>query len=79
MKPQEVLTLWMKLKKGAEESKINFGRIDDFQNLRIYAYADASYKNQDNGVRSTEGRVLFLTNGTKASPILWKAKKIVCL
>ena len=65
-----------KAKEGAEDSKINFGRIDDFENLKIYGFSDASYKSVDDKVRSVEGRILFLTNGDKASPIMWKSKKI---
>ena len=65
-----------KAKEGAEDSKLKFQRIDDFKNLKIYGFADASYKTQDNKVRSVEGRILFLTNGKKASPIMWKSKKI---
>ena len=65
-----------KAKEEAESSKIQYGRKADFKNLKIYGYADASFKTQDDRVRSVEGRILFLTNGTRASPIFWKAKKI---
>ena len=44
--------------------------------MQIHGFADASFKTQDGRTRSVEGRILFLTNGKKASPILWKSKKI---
>ena len=44
--------------------------------MKIYGFADASYKTQDNKVRSVEGRILFLTNGKEASPIMLKSMKI---
>ena len=44
--------------------------------MQIHGHADASFKTQDGKTRSVEGRILFLTNGRKASPILWKSKKI---
>ena len=65
-----------KAKVGADESKIRYKKIDKFKNLQIHGYADASFKTQDGKTRSVEGRILFLTNGRRASPILWKSKKI---
>ena len=65
-----------KAKEEAEESKIVFKRIGDFSSLKIFGFSDASYKTVDEKVRSVEGRLLFLTNGEEASPILWKSKKI---
>ena len=65
-----------KAKEGAEESAIRYKHIDSFENLKIFGYADASYKTMDDKVRSVEGRVIFLTNGERASPLLWKSKKI---
>ena len=65
-----------KAKAGADESKIRYKKIDKFENLQIHGYADASLKTQDGKTQSVEGRILFLTNGKKASPILWKSKKI---
>ena len=61
-----------------EPLALNFSRIGNFENLRIKLYADASYNNQDNKVRSTEGRVLLLEDdkSTKASIFAWKTKKI---
>ena len=65
-----------KAKEGADESKIQYKKINKFKNLQIHGYADASFKTQDGKTRSVEGRILFLTNGRKASQILWKSKKI---
>ena len=39
---------------------LNFSRIGKRENLRIKLYTDASFNNQENKVRSTEGRVLLL-------------------
>ena len=64
------------IRKAKEESRILCKKIDKFENLQIHGYADASYRTQDGKTRSVEGRILFLTNGKKASPILWKSKKI---
>ena len=66
-----------KAKSKAEESVIRYKHIDKFENLQIFGYADASYKTMDEKVRSVEGRVIFLTNGDRASPLLWKSKKIL--
>ena len=65
-----------KTKKEAEESRIHYKRINNFKNQMIHGYDDASFMTQDNKVSSVEGRMLFLTNGDKASKILWKSKKI---
>jgi hypothetical protein len=57
---------------------LNFSRIGKRENLRIKLYTDASFNNQENKVRSTEGRVLLLEDkeSTKASIFSWKTKKI---
>ena len=59
-----------KAKRGAAESRIHY------KNLKIHRYADTTFKTQDNKVRSVDGRILFLTNGERASPILWNSKNI---
>ena len=58
------------------ESIVRFTRIDDFKNLKIVGLADASYRSQDEKVRSVEGRVIMLTNGIRVAPLCWKSKKI---
>ena len=60
-----------------EECAVKFSKIDDFKNLKIIGFGDASYKTTDEKTRSVEGRVIFLSNGKKASPLLWKSRKIV--
>jgi hypothetical protein len=57
---------------------LNFSRLGKRENLRIKLYTDASFNNQENKVRSTEGRVLILENetSTRASIFSWKTKKI---
>ena len=65
-----------KAKDEAEQSKIVYSKIDKFENLKIFGFSDASYKTVDDKTRSVEGRILFLTNGEKSCPIMWKAKKI---
>ena len=61
-----------KAKKEAEGSRIHYKRINNFKNLMKHGYADAdaSFKTQDNKLRSVEEKILFLKNGDKASPIL---------
>ena len=65
-----------KAKQEAENSKIVFRIIGDYKDLKIIGFSDASYKTVDDKVRSAEGRLLFLTDGERAAPILWKSKKI---
>ena len=65
-----------KAKDEAEHSKIVYSKIDKYENLKIFGFSDASYKTVDDKTRSVEGRILFLTNGDKSCPIMWKAKKI---
>ena len=57
---------------------LNFTRIGNKENLRIKLYTDASFNNQENKIRSTEGRVLLLENegSSKANIFSWKTKKI---
>ena len=43
----------------------------------VHAYADASFRTQDEKTCSVEGRIVFLTNGKKSAPLLWKSKKIM--
>ena len=59
-----------------EECLVKFGRVDKFENLKIIGFGDAAYKKMDDQTRSVEGRVIFLSNGTRASPLLWKSRKI---
>ena len=48
------------------------------QELNVKAYADASYGNQDNKTRSTEGRVILIENQETGSVnvVSWKMKNI---
>ena len=57
---------------------IKFTRLGNKENLRIKLYTDASFNNQENKLRSTEGRVLLVENKlSKESNIFsWKTKKI---
>ena len=65
-----------KAKEGANELRIHYKKIHKFENLQIHGYANASYRTQDGNTTSIKGRILFLTNEKRASPILWKSKKI---
>ena len=57
---------------------LNFSRLGNREHLKIKLYTDASFNNQENRVRSTEGRVLLLENEKtdRASSFSWKTKKI---
>ena len=65
-----------KAHEGAKESKVMLKRTDDYINLEIHAYADTLFKTQDEKTRSFKERILFLINGKKASPLMWKSIKI---
>ena len=67
-----------KIVKRAKEKEcfVRYKHIDKKENLYIAALADASYRKIDDKTRSTEGRILLLTNGEKASPLLWKSRRI---
>ena len=69
-----------KLIKKAKASRniLKFVRLGDASKLTLKIYSDASYCNQDGKTRSTEGRVLLLTNEeTKlVNVVSWKTKKI---
>ena len=57
---------------------LNFTQIGKLENLRLKIYTDASFNNQENKIRSTEGRVLMLESkvSTQANIFSWKTKKI---
>ena len=57
---------------------LNFTRLGNRDSLRIKLYCDASFNNQDDKLRSTEGRVLLLESkdSEKANIFSWKTKKI---
>ena len=57
---------------------LNFTQIGKLQDLTLKLYCDASFNNQEQKVRSTEGRVLMLENkvSSKANIFSWKTKKI---
>ena len=57
---------------------LNFTRIGNKKDIRLKLYCDASFNNQEDKIRSTEGRVLLLENkeSSKANIFCWKTKKI---
>ena len=57
---------------------LNFTEISELQDLKLKLYCDASFNNQEQKVRSTEGIVLMLESkvSSKANIFLWKTKKI---
>ena len=59
-----------------KQSSVTFSRIGDFPDLKILGFGDASYRRMDDKNKSVEGRVILLSNGRKASPLLWKSRKI---
>ena len=69
-----------KVIKKAKTSRniLKFVKLGDASKLTLKIYADASYCNQDGKTRSTEGRVLLLTNEETGlvNVVSWKTKKI---
>ena len=61
-----------------EPITLKFTRVGPFDKMRLKLYCDASFNNQDNKLRSTEGRVLLLENqmSNKVNLFSWKTKKI---
>ena len=57
---------------------MNFTKLGNKDDLRIKLFTDASFQNQDNKLRSTEGRVLLLEgpDTSTANIFSWKTKKI---
>ena len=57
---------------------LNFTKLGNKEDLEIKIYTDASFNNQDNKIRSTEGRILLLgtKKGNKVNAFAWKTKKI---
>ena len=58
--------------------KLNFTKLGNKEDLEVKIYTDASFNNQDNKVRSTEGRILLHGNkkSSKVNAFSWKTKKI---
>ena len=57
---------------------LTFTRLGDISELVVKLYTDASYNNQDNQVRSTEGKVVLVENPKTGAVcvVSWKTKKI---
>ena len=57
---------------------LNFTKLGNKRNMTIKLYCDASFSNQEDKIKSTEGRVLLLENkqSSKANIFCWKTKKI---
>ena len=62
---------------------LNFTHLGQKEDLKIRLFCDASFNNQDEKLRSTEGRLLLLENkhSSKYNLFSWKTKKIsrICL
>ena len=69
-----------KIVKKAKSSRsiLKFTRLGDLCDLSVKVYADASYGNQNDKIRSTAGRVILIENNRtgKVSLASWKTKKI---
>ena len=66
------------LKKAQKENvSIKFSKLGKFQDLRIIAFTDSSYRNDQDKVKSVGGRYIGLANkDNRISPITWKSKTI---
>ena len=65
-------------KAKSKKDVIRFCKIGDISELVVKVYTDASFCNQDDKLRSTAGRVIFVENiyTEKVNLISWKTKKI---
>ena len=61
-----------------KEQVIRFTKLGNINDLVVKVYTDASYNNQDEKTRSTEGRVTLVENPSTglANVVSWKVKKI---
>ena len=66
-------------KAKSSKNVLKFVKLGDISKLSILVYADASFCNQDSSTRSTEGRVVMLSNQETGQVNIcsWKTKKIV--
>ena len=57
---------------------LNFTRLGNLEDMSVKLYTDASFKNQIDGIRSTEGKVILIENKKTgvANVVSWKTKKI---
>ena len=60
------------------KSVLKFSKLGNISDLSVKVYADASFGNQSDKIRSTSGRVILLENKSngKANVASWKTKKI---
>jgi hypothetical protein len=65
-------------KAKAKKQVVRFTKLGDIKDLEVKVYTDASYNNQDERTRSTEGRVILVENPKTGltNVISWKVKKI---
>ena len=65
-------------KAKANPGEIRYGRVGNFENLKILGISDASYLKQEERTKSVMGRMIFLSSlqEDKVAPIVWKAKTI---
>ena len=66
------------LKKAQKENlSIKFSRLGNISKLKVLAYTDSSYRNDEMKVKSVGGRCVLLTNEEgDCSPLAWKSKTI---
>ena len=62
----------------ASRNVLRYSRLGDMSELTVKAYADASFCNSEDKTRSTEGRVIMLSNEKtgEVNVCSWKTKKI---
>ena len=66
------------LKKAQKEQvRIKFPKLGNWQDLKIVAYTDSSYRNETDKVKSVGGRYVALCNEKgQVAPLQWKSKTI---
>ena len=65
-------------KAKSRKEVLTFTKLGDISELVVKLYTDASYNNQENQIRSTEGKVVLVENPTTGAVcvVSWKTKKI---
>ena len=77
LQTMKVMNTIIRKAKGKKEV-LTFSKLGNFSDLIVKVYTDASFSNQDDRIRSTEGRVVLIENPRteKMSIVSWKTKKI---
>ena len=65
-----------KLKMEEEQCKVKIPRLGGMKGWILKVFSDASWGNRADGVNSTSGHVVFLTDKEESTPVSWESGKI---